>query len=213
MRESPGALNAVNITTVVINDVSGPAMSEPKRRRSKKHSASAADVESSDATGPSIDRDAFVAAMRKAASSVSIVTTAGRGGRFGVTVSAMSSVSADPPTVLVCVNTENFVSQAIERNDSFCVNLLSEEHTDVSDVFAGRQHCESGDRFDCAEWTTLTTGCPALIGATAAFDCLVKERLVIGSHQVFVGVVVDTRLNSGRTLVYHDRKYCRIAAS
>lgn len=186
-------------------------MSEQRRKRRKEYPES--DDEGVDAGNRPTDRDAFIAAMRKAASTVSVVTTSGPGGKFGVTVSAMSSVTADPPTILVCVNSENFVSQAIEKNDCFCVNILSEKHKEVSDVFAGRQPCESGDRFDCAEWTTIRTGCPALIGAAAAFDCVVKERLIIGSHHVFVGVVVDTLLNSGRTLVYHDRKYCRLAAS
>src|SRR5690625_307149 len=84
-------------------------------------------------------KDEFLAAMRKVASSVCIVATDGPGGRFGVTVSAMTSVTAEPPAVLVCVNNGNFVIPAIEKNQSFSVNLLHESQRHVSDVFAGRE--------------------------------------------------------------------------
>src|SRR5688572_31300213 len=113
--------------------------------------------------------------MRKAASTVCVVTTDGTAGRFGVTVSAMTAVTADPPAVLVCVNNGNFVIPAVIENGSFCVNLLNEGQKDVSEVFAGRRSSPDGDRFRSADWLTLKTGSPGLVDAAAVLDCQLAQ--------------------------------------
>lgn len=149
--------------------------------------------------------------MRKATSTVCVVTTSGPGGRYGVTVSAMTSVTADPPAVLVCVNNGNFVTPAVIKNRSFCVNLLSESQKAISEVFAGRHPSGTTDRFACAEWAVLATGSPALVGAAAVLDCRLAEHHRFGSHTLLIGTVEGVDLNEGPTLLYHDRRYCRVA--
>ena len=156
-------------------------------------------------------RDAFIAAMRKACSTVCVVTTDGPAGRFGVTVSAMTSVTADPPAVLVCVNSDNFVIPAVLGNGSFCVNLLNEGQREVSEVFAGRRPAPDGNRFGSADWITLETGSPGLIGAAAVLDCRLAHQHQFGSHTLFIGTVGGVELSEGKTLVYHDRNYCSVA--
>ncbi len=80
----------------------------------------------------------FVEAMAAAASGVSIVTTDGPAGRFGLTVSALTSVSADPPLLLACINRKNPISAAITENGCFVANLLAENQVALAKIFAGR---------------------------------------------------------------------------
>lgn len=155
----------------------------------------------------------FVAGMRKAASSVCVVTTEGKSGRFGVTVSSMTSVSMEPPSVLVCVNKDNFVAPAILENGVFCVNMLREDQSKISDMFAGRTN-EAIDRFACAKWTRSRTNCPSLVGAATVFDCTLAESHSVGSHLVLIGNVVSVVNHpTSPALVYHDRRYCKVTPS
>jgi flavin reductase len=159
------------------------------------------------------DPSAFLNGMRKAASSVCVVTTDGRGGRFGVTVSSMTSVSTEPPSVLICVKMDNLVASAIAQNKVFCVNMLREDQHDISDTFAGRKEATI-DRFSCAAWSTLETRSPALTNAASVFDCVLADTHSFGSHIVFIGRVVSVQNDAdAETLVYHNRSYCKLTPS
>ena len=85
----------------------------------------------------------FIAAMGMAATAVSVVTTDGPAGRFGLTVSAFSSVSADPPMVLACVNRKSPAVAAIDSNGLFAVNVLAADNRGVAETFAGRPQAAS----------------------------------------------------------------------
>ncbi|MCC7048884.1 MAG: flavin reductase [Alphaproteobacteria bacterium] len=156
-----------------------------------------------------LEREAFVAAMRRAATGVTVVATDGAGGRHGCTVSAMSSVSADPPTLLVCVHQKSPVARAIATNRVFSVRLLGADHRQVSEVFAGRVRTEIGSKFACGLWGRLQTGAPVLADAPAAFDCQVADTVVAGSHLVVIGRVVATRSDAAAEapLVYANQSY------
>ncbi len=150
--------------------------------------------------------------MRRAASTVTVVTTAGRAGRLGLTVSAMSSLSADPPSLLVCINRQSPAAAAIEGNGVFCVNLLDESQHEISETFAGRRAQAREDHLASHAWTIRATGSPVLHEAAAAFDCRVGASHGFGSHLVVMGLVVDIACGARRPLVYHDRAYCALAA-
>ena len=152
-------------------------------------------------------RDQFLEGMSKAASSVTVVTTDGAAGRAGVTVSAMCSVSADPPALLICVHHMSAAAEVIERNGVFCVNLLSERQSAVSDTFAGRMTTADGDRFACADWVPNASGTPRLEGALAAFDCHVADVRRFGSHVIFTAEVVAIAQEDGLPLIYGQRSY------
>jgi flavin reductase (DIM6/NTAB) family NADH-FMN oxidoreductase RutF len=122
----------------------------------------------------------------------------------------MSSVSSDPPSILVCIHRTSPVMAALARNGAFCVNLLGEKQEQVSDVFAGRYPAANADRFACAEWTSLVTGCPVLLIAAASLDCKVAVQHPFGSHVLFIGEVVGALMNESRVLAYHDRQYCQV---
>ncbi len=152
-------------------------------------------------------RDRFIEAMSQAAATVSVVTTDGTAGRAGVTVSALCSVSAEPPTLLVCIHHKSPTCTAVRDNGRFCVNLLGEDQSLISDTFAGRLPVPGGDKFACGEWRALATGAPALKRALVALDCRVTGQLRQGSHYIFFGEVAEVALGSGAPLVYARRAY------
>ncbi len=152
----------------------------------------------------------FLSGMSYAAATVNIVTTDGVAGRFGVTVSAMSSVSADTekPTLLVCVNETSSTAKPILENGVFCVNVLRDDQASVADYFAGRFKTADGDKFSCAKWTTQKTGAPRLIDPLVAFDCRLHSSTKVGTHYVLIGAVEDVYVHdTGSALIYANRAY------
>ncbi|WP_179379679.1 flavin reductase family protein [Jannaschia marina] len=156
-------------------------------------------------------RQEFIHAMSRAAATVSVVTTDGSAGRAGVTVSAMTSVSADgdAPTILVCVNEGASAAAPILENGRFAVNVLSSEQQEVADVFASRIAAPGGDKFAVGHWSTLATGAPVL-DALASFDCAVQSASLVGTHHVIIGAVRAVRVSEeGSPLIYGMRSYLR----
>lgn len=157
-------------------------------------------------------REKFLEGMSRAAATVSVVTTDGPAGRKGITVSAMTSVSADSttPSLLVCINEKSATAAAIRANGVFCVNVLRDEQIDVSKIFSGRKNPASCDKFKHAQWFTLKSAAPALKGALVSFDCTVKKSFLHGTHRIFVGELNDVVVNEGRSsLIYANRAYGR----
>lgn len=155
-------------------------------------------------------KDRFLAGMSATASTVNVVTTDGAGGRAGVTVSAMSSVSADTPrpTLLVCVNRSSTSAPKLLANGVFCVNILRDDQSYISDVFAGRFRDQIEDKFECAQWHPMTTGSPRVVDPLVAFDCRIVFSNIVGTHHIFFGEVLDVYLASrGSPLIYANRAY------
>lgn len=161
--------------------------------------------------GLPVDARAFREAMSRLGSAVHIATTAGRGGRFGTTVSAVTSVSDAPPTVLVCVNRQARINASIKTNGVFAINTLPAHAEDLSNAFAGKGDLPSEERFRLADWETLATGAPVLSTARVALDCRVTEISEVGTHSVIFGEIVALSLGErGPALIYLDRAYHRI---
>lgn len=161
-----------------------------------------------------VRRRDFLEAMSRGACMVNILTTDGPGGRKGMTLSAMASVSADSasPTLVVCVNNASATAVAIEANGSFCLNLLAEAQHEVADCFAGRIASPGDDKFDCASWHETGTGSWRLDGAVASFDCRVAKSELVGTHLVIIGAVDSVTIGAaGRPLIYSNRAYCGAA--
>ncbi|MBT5434293.1 MAG: flavin reductase family protein [Alphaproteobacteria bacterium] len=153
-------------------------------------------------------RQAFLEGMSQAASSVTVVTTDGAAGKAGLTVSAMCSVTADDPALLICVNRSSGAGELIAQNRRFCVHLLRDDQANISNIFAG---LGDGDRFEAASWTSLETGSPVLDDHLVAFDCKLVKEDVWGTHRIFIGEVVATSLSQGDALLYVNRHYARPA--
>ncbi|MEX0284605.1 MAG: flavin reductase family protein [Paracoccaceae bacterium] len=154
-------------------------------------------------------REAFVAAMRDVAASVAVVTTDGPAGRHGATVTAFASVSADPPTVLVCLNAQSRIAALVRENGRFCLNVLDRSGHLVADRFAGRHDGIVPDRFDGLDWHALEDGAPRLAGATL-FDCIVDHDVQAGSHAVVFGLVQDIVRDGLDPLTYRDGAYHQV---
>jgi len=163
----------------------------------------------SDQTDPHM-RQQFVDGMSYVASTVNVVTTDGPAGRAGVTVSAMSSVSADgpAPTLLVCVHHKSPAAAAIVENGVFCVNVLREDQSFISNTFAGIIKTGDGDKFSCTEWETTETGAPRVREPMVAFDCRMLSGERVGTHHVFVGEVAEIfHSRRGSPLIFSNRAY------
>ncbi|MDQ2091868.1 LysR substrate-binding domain-containing protein [Marimonas arenosa] len=155
-------------------------------------------------------RDKFIGGMSHAAATVNVVTTDGRAGRGGVTVSAMSSVSADTPrpTLLVCINYQSPVAQQIIENGVFAVNILKDDQAYISDAFAGRFKDQLDDKFECCDWEAMPSGAPRVRDPLVAFDCHVVSSDKVGTHHVFFGEVDDVFIaDGGSPLIYARRGY------
>jgi len=133
--------------------------------------------------------ESFLAAMRKLAAGVAVVTTDGAAGKGGLTVSSLSSLTADPPAVLVCVARDAAAAPLILRNRRIGVSLLAENQTRISDVFAGRDESMEPDRFRVADWMDIGGGQPVAVGALACLDCRVEAVHDYATHHIVVAPV------------------------
>ena len=157
------------------------------------------------AEGP-VPRDRFLGAMRRVAASVTVVTTYGESGRHGATVSAFTSLSADPPAVLVCLRAESRIAGAVTRNGRFCVNVLPEGSDEIAARFAGARDREEKDRFAGLKLTDAGGDCPALAGATV-FSCAVFNIVPHSSHLIVIGHVIGLSESAAPPLAYLDGRY------
>jgi flavin reductase (DIM6/NTAB) family NADH-FMN oxidoreductase RutF len=165
-------------------------------------------------SGPSaadLSRD-FVAAMAHTAASVNVVTTTGPAGRFGLTVSAMTSISAEPPLLLACINRKSQCADAITANKRFAVNTLAEPQVEVARIFAGRP--SSGDAYDFSahEWIEGEHGALLLKDAATHFTCALDSFHDAGTHRIFIGRVLVAHTNALQPLVYMGRRFGHFSA-
>ena len=150
-------------------------------------------------------RERFVAGMRRAASGVAIVTC----GEHGATVSAFSSVTDNPPSVMVCLHNSGRTRRAVASRRLFSVNLLASRHAPLADIFAGRTR---GEKFADGEWSVSeNTGAKVLKGAAARIDCRLAKRMVFGTHTIFVGEVLEMTSGKSPPLAYANRQFCKVS--
>ncbi|WP_146347318.1 flavin reductase family protein [Phaeobacter marinintestinus] len=154
----------------------------------------------------------YLEGMSRAATFVAVATTDGLRGRFGVTVSSMTSVSTegDYPSLLICVHYLSLAAPAMLANRGFCLNLLNEEQSGVANLFAGREGDHPSARFDAVDWVPGPNGHPMIDGAVANFECQMATELWWKTHHVIVGEVTSVRLSEdSRPLLYGGRSYHR----
>lgn len=154
---------------------------------------------------------AFRDAMSNIAQTVHVVTTDGSGGRAGLTATAFSAVSDDPPTVLVCVKSTSWFIPICEINGVFGVSALTDDDAGTADVFAGRTGLFGPERFDIGHWTTGANGVQTLANANVALECRLIEARPVGTHRILLGAVTALSVRSPvRSLVYRNRGYCAV---
>lgn len=154
-----------------------------------------------------VEEGEFRKAMSCFASGVTVVTTEHEGERFGITVSAFSSLSLQPPLVLVCIEKATRIHDVIPKAERFAVNVLREGQGDVSNQFASRVE----NRFEGVAVEDGKLSLPLLSEALAAIECRLHASLPGGDHTIFVGEVVGTHMRNGNPLLYYRSEYRTIA--
>ncbi|GEO87382.1 MULTISPECIES: flavin reductase family protein [Alphaproteobacteria] len=163
---------------------------------------------------PNIDRiAAFKAGMGRLAAGVCVITSAHEDAYFGYLATAVTSLSTEPPSLLICTNKATSAHDPISRSGTFCVNLLAVEHREIAKRFSDSNLRES--RFASGSWKAGITGAPALETALASFECEVVRQVPFHSHTIFIGAVCNVILaeTAIEPLVYLDRAYRNIAVS
>ena len=130
----------------------------------------------------------------------------GQSAPHGMTASSFTSVSLDPPLVLVCVDHRATVIEHLRSCEYFAINILSEEQHTLSERFARRGE----DRFDGVAWNPGYQGLPLIPGALASFECAVHRMVDAGDHAILIGEVLNAEPCEGRPLVYFGSGYHKL---
>lgn len=144
----------------------------------------------------------FLGSFRTVPAPIAIVAVRAQGMRRGLTVTAWSSLSADPPTVLACVNRASAAHELILSARAFSLNVLSRDHGGLVRVFSGQGGLQGEQRFAAADWSETPAGQPALNGALVTYDCAVEEVLDYSSHSIFIGRVRHLAHQEKSALLY-----------
>jgi flavin reductase (DIM6/NTAB) family NADH-FMN oxidoreductase RutF len=155
-----------------------------------------------------VPSDDFKQAMRHLAGGVTIIATEQEGRRTGLAATAVCSVSADPPTVLICINAGASAHEPIRESGRFSVNLLASGQDDIARRVSGEMGIKGEERFTVGTWAPLVTGAPVLESALAGLDCRVTEMVRMATHSVFFGAVVGVASRAAAApLIYAHGTY------
>jgi flavin reductase (DIM6/NTAB) family NADH-FMN oxidoreductase RutF len=166
------------------------------------------DPSSTTATHPPVDDAAYRAVMRRWASGVTVITMLSPEGPHGMTASAFTSVSIDPPLIMIVVDKRWRSHDLIAEAGAFCVNILAAGQVPWSDRFAGR-HGDLPDRFFDVPTTVAVTGAPCFTDAQGYLDCEIVSTHDAGDHTIFMGGVRACATSDAEAapLTYHDGHY------
>jgi len=166
---------------------------------------------------PATDEQVFTSrsfrdALGVFATGVTVITTRGVEGHHGMTASSFTSVSLDPPLILVCVISGTQGSDTIERNGVFAVNILATEQEPLSRYFASRERPRGRAAFEGIPHRDAVTGSPILEGVAGHLDCRVTESHQVGDHVIFIGEVVAMDFDPDvQPLLFHRGRYCALS--
>ncbi|MFC9971096.1 flavin reductase [Spirillospora sp. NPDC127200] len=156
-----------------------------------------------------VDAETFRAVLGQWSTGVSVVTTVSGDGWHGMTASSFSSVSLEPPLVLVCLARRLRTHRLVEASGVFAVSVLGRDHARLGRVFAGM---EPGERFAGRPWRTARTGAPVLEEALGWLDCRVAHAYPGGDHTIFVGeALAGATPRRAAPLLFHSRAWGQLA--
>ncbi|MER5916688.1 flavin reductase family protein [Streptomyces sp. NPDC001982] len=150
----------------------------------------------------SVSSEEFRRLIGMFATGVTVVTTVDRGVPYGTTVSALTSVSLEPPTLLICMNRSSETGQAITRSRHFAINVLSEDQGPVASDFARK-----GSDFVGHATTPGRRGAPLVAGSLATFECRVTDEIEVRTHTVVIGTVEAATGQGGSPLAYFRGRF------
>jgi flavin reductase (DIM6/NTAB) family NADH-FMN oxidoreductase RutF len=154
----------------------------------------------------------FRATVGTFATGVTVITTRGDEHSYGMTANAFSSVSLDPPLVLVCVISPSEGRDRIAQNGCFAVNILHAEQEPISRYFASRDRPRGRDAFGEVSHKLGASGSPIIDGVVGYLDCKLHTSHDAGDHEIFIGEVLELGFSpDGTPLVFHGGGYKLIA--
>lgn len=158
--------------------------------------------------------DAFRLAMRELASGVCLVTHGTGETRTGLTATSVTSLSVEPPTLIVCVNRAASLYQRLASGDVFGVSVLAAHHAEHADRFASRTGLKGADRFREGSWAATPGGVSVLADAIAVFECEAEDVIERRTHAILIGrVTLAAAHPSEGALLYWRGAYDRIGWS
>lgn len=158
----------------------------------------------------SVDANQFKSALKLWASGVTVVTAQSeKQGMKGMTATSFSSVSVDPPLILVCLNQNTDTGAVVLEQQHFAVNILSSEQQNISNQFAGGSSQE--ERFANVAWEAGENGAPLLSDALVSLECKVVDQISAGTHWVVIGEVQKVLCRNGEPLLYYSGSYRQLS--
>jgi flavin reductase (DIM6/NTAB) family NADH-FMN oxidoreductase RutF len=159
-----------------------------------------------------ISAEQFRLGMRRLPAAVTLVTCKHEGQYLGLTATAVTSLSVDPPSLLTCVNREASAHRAMLEAKAFGINVLPHDKVDLARLFASRKPEDRGRRFISDKWIELVTGAPILSDAIVGFDCTLDQAIVYASHSILIGQVQDIKIaDSHKHLMYLEGEFADLA--
>jgi flavin reductase (DIM6/NTAB) family NADH-FMN oxidoreductase RutF len=153
----------------------------------------------------------FRSAMRRLTGGVSVITAGIGWDISGMTVTSVSSLSVDPPALIVSINRESSSWPLVRRYGCFGVNILTSDQIDIAERFTGKDGLKGAERFASAHWTTRVSGVPLLTDALAVIDCGVEDMAERHSHAIVIGRVLDVAVSARiAALAYWQGRYVAI---
>jgi flavin reductase len=155
-------------------------------------------------------QQAFRLAMRRVAATVAIVSAKRGDERHGTTATSVTSISMDPPSVLVCFNQTSRLHDFLRNQDRFCINVLHTENLDTARIFSS--NADAAERFTSGDWRMDADWLPYLADAQANLFCLKEHEVDYGSHTIFIGRVQQAFTRDDVSpLLYSDGRYSAVA--
>lgn len=155
--------------------------------------------------------DELRAAMRRWATGVALVTVGNRAAGHGMTVNSFTSISLEPPTILVSLERTTRTHRLALEQGRFAVAILGDDQEDLSEIFAGRTP-DTDDRFKDIDVEHTTSGIPVPQGCLAVLDCVIDRTIDAGTHTLFIALVEHVRISAaGAPLLYFNRDYHRLS--
>ena len=152
----------------------------------------------------------FKQSMRRLAGGVCILASARDGERHGLTMTAVCSLTLDPPMLVACVNRDAGAYETMRSTRRVSVNLLGSDQVELAELFSSST-VKGAARFERCGWVDMESGVPALTGALAVLDCEIVDEKAVGQHAVLFCEVKAARLEGEKDpLVHFDRRFCEL---
>ncbi|MFI7704088.1 flavin reductase family protein [Nonomuraea sp. NPDC049480] len=150
-----------------------------------------------------LDADVLKRVNRQFVTGVTVVTTCDEGRPRGLAVNAFSSISLDPPLVMICVQRTSSTYESLFSSCHLAINILSADQLDVVSTFATK----APDKFARVDWRPGACGSPLIEGSSAYMEVEIRERLQASTHTIFIGLVVDAGVTAKPSMIYSAGRF------